>query len=139
MTVASLRDREVGLTRATGSLAQPVRGLSPAQVEAHLLAGSAQALDVRDPATIAASGHIPGAVHLPDVGGMPDIERFTVVYGTTNEESQRAAEALTSIADVAYLAGGFSAWQDAEMAIAGLAAWHSNSIPTTTITESRTA
>lgn len=123
----------------TTAVAERVSRLTPAQLEAHLLAASAQALDVRDPATIAATGHVPGAVHLPDVGGMPELDRFTVVYGMAEEDSRRAAEALAPATEVAYLAGGFAAWQDAEMAIAGLSPWQSNSIPTIALTESRTA
>jgi rhodanese-related sulfurtransferase len=116
-------------------------GLSAAQLEAHLLAGSAKVVDVRDSAAIADSGHVPGASHWPSIELAPDLEGFTVVYGVTEDDSRRAAESLTSVSsgDIAYLAGGFAAWRDAEMAIAGLAPWHAHHIPTITLTESRTS
>lgn len=121
--------------------AQRVSRLSPAQLEAHLLARTARTLDVRDPATIAEAGHIPGAVRLPSLDREPELEAFTVVYGTSEDDSRSAAEALASHGDrdIAYLTGGFTAWQDAEMAIAGLSPWHAHSIPTVTITETRTS
>ncbi len=118
-----------------------VREFSPAEVEAHLLAQDATVLDVRTLEQVAEQGWIAGAVHVPaDVldaqadpsrgGHHPrlDPQQLTIVVPSDGggARTNEAVETLMRLGyrEVARLAGGFDAWEQAGYPVAGHAPWH---------------
>lgn len=125
--------------RLVADATSAVRGLIPAEVEAHLLAGTARVLDVREPDEIDEHGLIAGAYHVPrgqlELWADPasashrrelDPAVTTIVYSGTGERSALAAEALQRLGyhDVAHLRGGLRAWAQQGYPVAGLHPWH---------------
>lgn len=133
------RNDATGTTRPNTPIAQ----LSPAVVEAHLIAQDATLLDVRDVDQLAARGWIPGALHLPleqltehleaadrhparlDTDRL-DTQRLTIVHDEAGSRCLDAAQALIAQGhtEVAVLAGGIVAWEQDGYPVAGRAAWH---------------
>lgn len=112
-----------------------VRSLSPAQVEAHLLAQDSVLVDLREPNELDDEGLIAGAQHVPrgvlEFWADPespahrpflDPEQRTIVYCAAGSRSALAADALLRLGyrDVAHLAGGLAAWKAAGLPVAGL-------------------
>lgn len=123
------------VARATGR----VRELTPAQVEAHVLADDAILVDVREPEELDEHGLIAGAVHAPrgmlEFWADPtsplhrpalDPGRRTILYCAVGSRSALAADALQELGyvDVSHLAGGLSAWTAAGLPVVGLKRWH---------------
>ena len=111
-----------------------VESLTPAQVEAHLLAQDAVLLDLREPDELDDEGLIAGAHHVPrgvlefwaDPTGPAhrpflDPARRTIVYCAAGSRSALAADVLRQLGyrDVAHLAGGLEAWKAAGLPVAG--------------------
>ncbi len=118
-----------------------VRELSPAELEAHLLAQDATVIDVRTVEEVAEQGWIAGAVHVSaDVLGAQadpsreehhprlDPQRLTIVVQQVGggARSNEAVEALLGLGyrKVARLVGGIDAWERAGYPVAGRARWH---------------
>ncbi len=125
-----------------------VRSLTAVEVEAHLLGGAAQLVDVREPEELDDQGLIAGAFHIPrgllefwaDPASAlyrPELEptRTTIVYCATGMRSALAAGTLEDLgyADVAHLAGGIAAWTQAGLPVVGLKAWHVHDVPPITL------
>lgn len=104
-----------------------VQNLTPAEVTQELIRG-ALLVDVREPAELATTGMIEGAVHAPR--GMlefyadesspyhrPEFQpgRRTVLYCASGGRSALAARSLAELgyADIAHLDGGMKAWREA--------------------------
>lgn len=123
-------------TDALAGPGEPARWLTPAVVEAHLIAEDAVIVDVRDDDELAADGWIAGAVHLP---------AWRLARATTPEEldgllpcgvpiacsgsGRRAAAAAWRLRrlgrpEATHLAGGLAAWKRAGLAVVGRKAWH---------------
>lgn len=122
-----------------------VRELSPAGVEAHLLARDALLVDLREPEERREHGAIAGSVHAPrgllEFRADPssplhrpefDPDRRTILYCATGDRSALAAEALQRLGyrDVAHLAGGLQAWTGTGLPVVGLAPWHEAPVTT---------
>lgn len=116
-----------------------IRELSPAEVEAHLLAQDATVVDVRTREQVAEQGWIAGALHVPadalEVQADPsgdqhlsalDPQRLTIVHDDLGVQATAAVETLVRLGyrEVARLAGGLDAWQRAGYPVAGHAPWH---------------
>jgi molybdopterin/thiamine biosynthesis adenylyltransferase/rhodanese-related sulfurtransferase len=100
-----------------------IREVSPAEADARHRAAAAVLVDVREDAEWAA-GHIPGAIHVPRgsveqriEAVVPDRSRPVVVYCAAGVRSLFAAQAMEAMgyADVTSMAGGFGAWQAADL------------------------
>lgn len=104
-----------------------VQHLTPAEVTQELIRG-ALLVDLREPAELATTGMIEGAVHAPR--GMlefyadesspyhrPEFQpgRRTVLYCASGGRSALAARSLAELgyADIAHLDGGMKAWREA--------------------------
>ena len=116
-----------------------VRSLTAIQVEAHLLGGAAQLVDVREPQELDDQGLLAGAFHIPrgllEFWADPesplyrpelDPTRTTIVYCATGARSALAAGTMQELGyrDVAHLAGGIAAWTQAGLPVVGLKTWH---------------
>lgn len=116
-----------------------IRELTPAEVEAHLLAQDATVVDVRSLEQVAEQGWIAGALHVPadvlevqaDPSGdhhLPPLDphRLTIVHDALGDQTPAAVETLLRLGyrEVARLAGGIDAWQRAGYPVAGHAPWH---------------
>lgn len=123
--------------RATTRSNIEVRDLSPAEVEAHLLARDATLVDVREAEEVAERGWIAGAVHVPGAvlderagssshEASLDPRRLIIVHDAAGTRSIEASETLVRLGyrDVARLAGGIDAWERAGYPVAGRARWH---------------
>lgn len=112
-----------------------IRNLTPAQVEAHLLARDAVLIDIREPEELDDQGLIAGAVHAPrgllefwadptSPAHRPDFDpaRRTILYCTAGSRSALATDTLQRLGyvDVAHLEGGIQAWKQAGLPVAGL-------------------
>ncbi|MFA9431104.1 rhodanese-like domain-containing protein [Egicoccus sp. AB-alg2] len=124
-----------------------IRNLTPAQVEAHLLARDAILLDVREPDELAEHGRVADAVHVPrgqlEFAADPtsplhhpalDPAWRTIVYCWLGSRSALSVLALESLGyrDVAHLDGGLRAWAAAGLPVVGLAGWHLDAAAGTT-------
>lgn len=116
-----------------------IRNLTPAEVEAHVIAGEAVVVDLREPEELDEHGLIAGAYHVPrgllEFWADPaspmhrphlDPERTTILYCAAGSRSALAVETLQALGyrDVAHLEGGIQAWKQAGLPVAGLASWH---------------
>ena len=125
--------------RLVGRAKADMRHLSPAEVEAHLLARDATVVDVRESEELDAQGWIADAIHVPrgllEFRADPssplhrpelDRERSIIVYDAAGDRAALAGETLTLLGyrDVAYLAGGLAAWTCAGLPVVGLKGWH---------------
>lgn len=111
-----------------------VRGLTPAEFEAHIYGEESLIVDLREPQEIDENGLIGGAYHAPrgllEFWADPEsplhrpefsIDRPTVLYCAAGSRSALAAVALMELGyeDVSHLDGGFTAWKSAGMPVAG--------------------
>ncbi len=128
------------VTRKAGrSSAEGARRLSPAEVEAHLLARDATLIDIRESEELDEHGWIAGSVHVPrgllESRADPtspmhrpelDPQRLTIVHCAAGDRSALAIGTLESLGylDVAELDGGIVAWKQADAPVAGLEPWH---------------
>lgn len=125
--------------QAVHGASEGARHLSPAQVEAHLLARDATLVDIRESEERDEHGWIAGSIHVPrgllESRADPasplhrpelDPQRLTIVYGDVGDRSALAVGTLASLGylDVAELDGGIVAWKQADAPVAGLAPWH---------------
>jgi rhodanese-related sulfurtransferase len=125
--------------RLVGRAKADVRHLSPAEVEAHLLAEDVTLIDVREREELDEHGWIAGAIHLPrgllEFRADPSTPlyrpefsqlRLIIVYDAVGDRAALAAETLAALGhrDVAYLAGGLDAWIHAGLPVVGLKGWH---------------
>ena len=123
-----------------------VRGLTPAALEAHLLAGECRLVDIREPEELDEQGLIAGAHHVPrgllEFWADPthplhrpelDPHRTTILYSAAAGRSALAARTLMELgyADVFHLEGGIAAWARAGLPVVGLKSWHAG-MPRTT-------
>ncbi len=132
---------------ASGSLGGPVSGggprpLSPHQLELVALGPDVVVVDVRVMAEVRRDGWIGGAawvpgglVLLPDggpAGASAGRTRTIVLYDGSGSRAAAIAETWLrlGLGPVAYLDGGFRAWQAAGLAVAGRARWHDVADPT---------
>lgn len=105
-----------------------VENLTVEQVAGELDSGEAVLVDLRDSEELAASGRIPGAVHIPrgmiEFRADPsspyhnealDPSKRTVLYCASGGRSALAAAALQELGytNVAHLDGGFKKWAEA--------------------------
>lgn len=105
-----------------------VENLTVDQVAGELDAGDTVFVDLREPEELAASGKIPGAVHVPrgmiEFRADPtspyhndalDPSKRTVLYCASGGRSALAAATLKDLgyANVAHLDGGFKTWAEA--------------------------
>lgn len=124
-----------------------IQTLTAAQVEAHVLGGACQLVDVREPEELDEQGLIAGAHHVPrgllEFWADPanplhrptlDPTRTTILYCAVGSRSALAARTLQEIgyADVAHLGGGIAAWKQAGLPVVGLKTWHLHDGPRTT-------
>lgn len=115
------------------------RHLSPAEVEANLLARAATLVDIRESEELVEHGWIAGSIHVPrgllESRADPaspmhrpelDPQRPTIVYCSVGDRSALAGATLEMLGylDVAELHGGIAAWKQANAPVAGLAPWH---------------
>lgn len=105
-----------------------VENLSVDAVEAEMKSGEAVIVDLREAEELAATGRIPGAVHVPrgmlEFRADPsspyhqeplDPSRRVILHCASGGRSALAAAALQDMgySNVAHLDGGFTAWKDA--------------------------
>jgi rhodanese-related sulfurtransferase len=105
-----------------------IENLTVDQVAAEVAAGDAVLVDLRESEELAASGKIPGSIHVPrgmlEFRADPtssyhdpalDPERRVIVHCAAGGRSALAAAALQDMGyrSVAHLDGGFTAWQQA--------------------------
>jgi rhodanese-related sulfurtransferase len=125
--------------RLVGRAKADMRHLSPAEVEAHLLARDATLVDVRETDELDEQGWIAEAIHVPrgliefraDPGSPSyreelDRDRPVIVYDAVGDRAALAGATLALLGhhDVAYLAGGLAAWKVAGLPVVGLKGWH---------------
>lgn len=125
--------------RLVGRAKADLRHLSPAEVEAHLLAQDSTLIDVREREELDEHGWIADAIHVPrgllefraDPSSplhRPELhqQRRIIVYDAAGDRAALAGETLASLGygDVAYLAGGLDAWKHAGLPVVGLKGWH---------------
>jgi rhodanese-related sulfurtransferase len=123
-----------------------IRHLTPAEVEAELLARTSVLVDVRERAELDEHGWIAGAVHIPrgllefraDPASpmhVPELDpaQRTIVYDAAGRRSALAVETLARLgySEVAHLEGGVTAWKRAGLPVVGLASWHQHLAPPT--------
>lgn len=123
-----------------------IQHLSPARVEAHLLARDARVIDVREPEELVEHGWIADGIHVPrgllefwadpaGPGHRPELDprRRMIVYCAMGSRSALAAETLEVLGyrDVAHLDGGIAAWKRAGLPVVGLVPWHGATAPPT--------
>lgn len=116
-----------------------IHHLSPIRVEAHLLAGDAVLVDVREAVELEEHGWIAEAVHVPrrllefradptSPWHRPELDpaRRTIVCCGAGHRSALAVETLVALGyrEVARLDGGLTAWKRAGIPVAGLCDWH---------------
>lgn len=104
-----------------------VENLSVEEVEAELAGGDALLIDLREADELAATGRIPGSVHLPrgmlEFRADPtssyhqeglDPSRRVILHCATGGRSALAAAALQDMgySNVAHLDGGITAWKE---------------------------
>jgi rhodanese-related sulfurtransferase len=114
--------------------ATAVMEISPAQTDGFRRAGAGCILDVREPEEVAEHGAIPGAVRVPrgllefradpaSPSHLPELQPSvaTIVYDTAGHRAVLAAATLRALGyeQVAFLAGGFEAWIQAGLPVAG--------------------
>jgi rhodanese-related sulfurtransferase len=105
-----------------------VENLSVEQVAAEIASGDAVLVDLREPEELAASGKIPGSVHVPrgmlEFRADPasayhqdpfDPSRRVILHCASGGRSALAAAALLDMGygSVAHLDGGITAWKEA--------------------------
>lgn len=105
-----------------------IENLTVEQVATEVDAGAALIVDIREAEELAASGRIPGAIHVPrgmlEFRSDPtspyhnaafDPAKRTVLYCASGGRSALSAAALADLGytDVAHLDGGFKAWAEA--------------------------
>lgn len=115
------------------------RGLTPAVVEAHLLAQDAVLIDLREPDELEEHGRIAGAIAVPrdllercadpaSPGRLPELDRrrLTIVYDSAGHHADRDVDTLRALGypEVSHLAGGMVAWKQAGLPVTGLEPWH---------------
>lgn len=115
-----------------------VRSLDAATVQAHLIAGDAVVVDLREPEERDEHGTVPGTVHVPrgllEFRADPrsplhrldlDPHRTTILVCGGGNRSALAGAQLMSLGyrDVAYLEGGIQSWKRAGFPVAGLEPW----------------
>lgn len=121
-----------------------IRNLTPAQVEAHLLARDSVIVDVRETEELEEHGQLAGAHHVPrgllEFWADPqsplhrpalDPDQRTIVYCAAGSRSALAVETLLELGyrDVAHLDGGITAWKQQNLPVTGLESWHRD-VPT---------
>ena len=111
-----------------------IRNLTPEQVAAELNQNGAVLVDIREPDERTQHGAIPGAVAAPR--GMLEFyadptspyhreeftpQRRTILYCASGGRSALAADALQQLgySDIAHLDGGFKAWSELGLPVAG--------------------
>jgi rhodanese-related sulfurtransferase len=94
-----------------------VENLTPEQVAAELEGGDVVIVDVREPEELAATGRIPGAVHVPRgllefKTDAIDPSKRVILHCAVGGRSALAATTLQSMGyeNVAHLDGGITAW-----------------------------
>jgi rhodanese-related sulfurtransferase len=105
-----------------------IEELTPAQVEVELGRDDVVVVDLREPDELAATGCIPGAIHIPrgmlEFRADPtspyhddrlDPSKRVVLHCASGGRSALGAQTLRGLgyADVAHLAGGMKAWLEA--------------------------
>ena len=120
------------MTKTAAEMVQEAKGrvenLSVDDVAAEMNSGDAVIVDLREAEELAASGKIPGSVHLPrgmlEFRADPnspyhqeplDPSRRVILHCASGGRSALAAAALQEMgySNVAHLDGGFTAWKDA--------------------------
>jgi rhodanese-related sulfurtransferase len=107
---------------------QKIDNLSVDEVAAELESGDAVLVDLREPAELAATGRIPGSVHVPrgmlefhadpsSAYHLPELDpaKRVILHCAAGGRSALAAVTLKEMGyeQAAHLDGGFTAWKDA--------------------------
>jgi len=111
-----------------GEAKQQIENLDVDAVERELQSGDAVLVDLREPEELAATGRIPGSVHVPrgmlEFRADPtspyhqepfDPSKRTILHCASGGRSALAAATLKAMGytDVAHLDGGITAWKEA--------------------------
>lgn len=116
------------LSRLLGGAAVPA--IAPAEAKVLLDRGEAIAIDVREPAEVARSGKVPGALVIPyqriamhagaEAAAEPklDPDKAVIAYCATGARSAAAARTLKQLGfETVYNMGGLRAWADAGLPV----------------------